>query len=143
MSINVGIIDPRNGVAAKITHHGELVVGTSEHSTPFNGVLTGAGVVNLVKPNTGNVFIITYIIVASDKTNVETQVDIYETKIESGDFTTSEVAVLSGSLSKNDRVVLPGLDLQTLPSRFINIQTDTAATINVTLMGYFEEEHDA
>ena len=138
--IQVEIIDPRTGKAAMVTSHGELVVGTPHHASPYNATRSAAGVSNIVKPRTGEVFIITYMIVASDKTNVETNVSVYETLTDDGDSASADNLVLSGSLAKNDRVVMPGLDLETLKSRFVNIETDTAAIISVTVMGYFEKE---
>ena len=92
----------------------------------------------IVPLRSNNRFIITYLIVSSDKTNVDTQVDIYETRTVDGNATTAEAVILSGGLSKNDRVVMSGLDLATLPSRFVNIETDSLAAINVIVMGYYE-----
>lgn len=140
MTIQVSICDPTTGKAARLTEHGELIIGKTEHSLPYNAIRSTAGISNVVELRTNNTFIITYLIVASDKTSVETQVDVYEARTVDGAATTAEAVILSGSLAKNDRVIISGLDLRTLPSRFINIETDTAATINVTVMGYYEQE---
>lgn len=140
MAIQVSICDPKTGKAVRLTDHGELIIGKTEHSLPYSGVLSAAGVENIISLKTNHTFIITYLIVASDKTNVETQVDVYETRTVDGDASTAEAVILSGSLAKNDRVIIAGLDLRTLPSRFVNIETDTTAVINVTVMGYYEQE---
>ena len=140
MPIQVSICDPKTGKAVRLTEHGELIIGKTEHSLPYNAVRSSAGVSNIVELRTNNTFIITYLIVASDKTNVETQVDVYETITSDGAAATAEAVILSGSMARNDRVIIAGLDLRTLPSRFINIETDTAAVINVTVMGYYEQE---
>ena len=140
MALEVHLIDPETGDAVKINSHGELVVGTQEHSAPYSAQRTTAGVSNVVPIQTGKIFIITYIVVSSDKTNVETQISIYETSSVDGDLSTSEQIVLAGGMSRNDRVILPSLDLATRPSRFLNVETDTAATIDVIIMGYYEDD---
>lgn len=140
MALEVHLIDPQTGDAVKINSHGELVVGTQEHSTPYSAQRSTAGVSNIVPIDTGKIFVITYIVVSSDKTNVETHVSIYETSSETGALSTSEQLILSGGMSKNDRVVLPSLDLATAPSRFLNVETDTTATIDVIIMGYYEDD---
>ena len=134
------IVCGADGTPVKLTPHGELVTGKTEHSLPYNIVRTTAGVSNIVELRTNNTFIITYLVVASDKTNLETQIDVYETRTVDGDASTAEAVVLSGSLARNDRVIMPSLDLRTLPSRFINVETDTTAVISVTVMGYYEPE---
>ena len=134
------IVCGADGTPIKLTPHGELVTGKTEHSLPYNAIRTSAGVSNIVELRTNNTFIITYLVVASDKTNVETQVDVYETRTVDGDATIAEAVILSGSLARNDRVVMPALDLRTKPSRFINVETDTAAVISITVMGYYEPE---
>ena len=127
-----------DGTPLRLTEHGELIVGNTKHSIPFNATRSTAGVSNVVPLVTNNSFIVTYLVVASDRTNVETIVSVYETRTVDGNTATAENMILSGSLAKSDRVILSGLDLETLSSRFINIETDTAATINVTIMGYYE-----
>lgn len=133
------VICAPNGKPATINSHGELVVGKADHSTPFNVTRSSAGVTNVVPLMTNNRFILTYLVVASDKTNVETQVYVYETLADTGDNTTSEAMILQGSLNKSDRVIMPSLDLVTLSSRNINVETDTNAVISFVIMGYYEQ----
>lgn len=140
MAITSYLTDPLTDTTVKITPRGELVTGRSSHSKPYAAQRTTAGVSNLVKHNTGKLFVITYVIVSSDKTNVDTQISLYETLTEDGDLSTSEQIILAGGLSKNDRVVLGGLDLVTSAGSYINVETDTAATIDVIIMGYYEED---
>ena len=134
------IVCGADGTPIRLTPHGELIVGKTEHSLPYNAVRSTAGVSNIIKLKTNNTFIITYLIVASDKTNIETQVDVYATRTVDGDASTAEAVILSGSLNRSDRVIISGLDLRTRPSRFINVETDTAAVISITVMGYYEPE---
>ena len=140
MSLQFSLCDPKTGRAARLTDHGELIVGKTAHSLPYNASRSSAGVSNIINLKTNNTFIITYLIIASDKTNLETQIDVYETRTVDGAASTAEAVILSGSMARNDRVIISGLDLRTLPSRFVNIETDTAAVISVTVMGYYEQE---
>ena len=136
--LRVSLIDATTDRAVNVNSHGELIVGRKEHSLPYAVQHTVASVSNVVPLETNNIFIITYVIVSTDKTNVDTQVSIYETSILAGDASTSEQIILQGGMGRNDRVILPGLDLATLTSRYINVETDTAATVDVVVMGYYE-----
>ena len=139
MAIKI-IVCSADGRPIEVNTHGELVVGKTDHSTPYSASRSTAGVSNIVNLKTNFRFIITYLVVASDKTNVESQVYVYETKTIDGDYTTAENFILRGGMVRNDRIILSDLDLKTLPSRFVNIETDNTALIDITIMGYYEQE---
>ena len=139
MSINVILKDSQTGQAASVNSHGELVVGNANHSDGYSAVRSTAGVTTIVPSQGGFRFIVTAILIASNKTNVETQVNLYGTLLPEGDASTAANIGFSGGLAKNDRVIIPALDLIIKESHFINVETDTAATINVAITGYFEK----
>lgn len=124
-----------NGLEARVSDFGELVVGTVRFSSPHQASVNGTTITNVVTPKTHEFFVITDIIVAQDRTNTDSAVTIYEADSVGG---TSVVPILNIDVAKSQVVALTGLRLITKKNNWINFTSDSGtSTITVTIMGYY------
>lgn len=124
-----------NGLEARVSDFGELVVGTVKFSSPHQASVNGTTITNVVTPKTHEFFVITDIIVAQDRTNTDSAVTIYEADSVGG---TSVVPILNIDVAKSQVVALTGLRLITKKNNWINFTSDSGtSTITVTIMGYY------
>jgi len=65
--IDTSIIDKATGKAAKVSDQGELIMRTAEYSTAIKRQITDANAVNFFKPRSGKKFIVTGLIINTDR----------------------------------------------------------------------------
>ena len=134
MSLPVEINDG-SGTSAKVTRRGELVIGQISHSTSYAQSRSTAGTSTIVNPQTGKRFVMTAMLLTQDKTNLDTHVTIFEAP----DFesTTESKVIIETDLQRNQTMLATGLDIITESTVWINLKTDAAAGINITIAGYY------
>ena len=136
MAVPSHIVDPHNGLAARVTEFGQLVVAPIAYSTPIVGTLSTINTaVNFVEPVGKHQIVITDIILSSDK-NVGVDgaaVLVYCT--DSITSTTVVNGILEVNMLKNTARDLIGLNLIVGEGKWVNAKTDDN-NIEVTI-GYY------
>lgn len=126
------------GHTAKITHTGELVTIRGSYDQTFQASMTSINTAyNLVVPKTSKQFIITGIIINTDKNVSATDGAIVEVYEATNDTTTTVTkTIMPLTIGRNSTIPLTGILIQTTKGTFINAKTDDA-TVNITLLGYY------
>ena len=135
MSQPINIKDPSTGVVAKVTPRGELVVSLIEYSTSYATENNTATTSTVVNGNPSKRFILTSIFIAQDKTNLDTHITLFESSDK--DSATEDKIIFETDFARNQTMVATGLGIITGTTKWINMKTNTAARINVTLAGYY------
>ena len=127
-----------NGHNVKVTHTGELVTIRGEYDTSQAAIMTAtATAYNMVEPRVGSSFIITGIIVNTDKNVSATNganIELYEAATDTS--TVQSKLLFALNILKNDSEVITGILLKTTEGVYLNAETDDA-TVNITLLGYY------
>ena len=136
---DITLFDDKNQTSALISFNGELIVGPISYSTPYYVSVDSLNIAKEVVPaKSGNLFIITGLLIASSKTfgtatTAET-VTIYESS--PADLTTQLKIITQVDLLKNDRLAITGLNLASSEAVSLTaIATDT--NVDVTIAGYY------
>lgn len=140
MTVKTTITDPSSSHAAIVTARGELVTGAFSYSSPYYKKIAVANTAyEIVKGLSGKQFVITSIILASDKNFASATageaVNIYGAH--PSDIGTSIDAIFSLELLKNDRLFGTGVNLITAEACSIVGIAPTDAAIDVTIAGYY------
>jgi len=136
--LNTNIIGTENGVAAKVTDRGQLVVATIEYSEAYTVSATVINTAyNFIGPKAGKRFVITAILLNADKSVSATNgavIVIYEAT--SATSTTASKTILSIELLKQVNRDITGLNLIVSEGVWLSIKTDDN-NINATILGYY------
>lgn len=126
-----------NGTPIRVTPSGELIVAAFDRSTPtFQNMDVVDTAYNFVTPATGQQFIITTIIVSTNR-NVGangTTIDLYEAT--AVDSTSIVKSILQFDMAKNKELPMIGLDLKTTSGVWVNGKCDDDDVL-MTVAGYF------
>lgn len=139
--LTVGIHGGNKDANALVTDSGELIVASLKHADSYYVNIAAADTpYELVPAIVGHRFILTGILVASDKTfatvNEAEPITIYEAN--PADLDTSLKIIFRIPLLRNDRLPATGLDLQTTPARTLVTSTPLTAAVDVTVTGWYE-----
>lgn len=121
----------------KVTKQNQLVVGSLEFSTPVQQDLNIIDTAfNFFEPQTGNILIITDIVINATKSiSVNGSiVEIYETN--SAESTTSTTDTFKFDIARQQVITMTGLNLMGTEGQFLNAKCDSV-TVLVTIAGYF------
>ena len=124
------------GNLAKISEQGELIIRGAEYSIFKKQQIVDANAVNFFKPLSGKKFIVSGIILNTDR-NVGVNgsaIEVYEASTASE--TTIDTSIISIDLIKNQTVSLTPLLIETEEGKFINAKADDF-NVNVSVLGYF------
>ena len=136
MAVPSHIVDPHNGLAARVTEFGQLVVAPIAYSTPITGTLSVINTaVNFVEPKGNHQIIITDVILSSDKNVGVDGAAVLVYCSDAIDSTTVVAGILEVNMLKNTARDLIGLNLIVGEGKWVNAKTDDA-TIEVTI-GYY------
>ena len=136
MAVPSHIVDPHNGLAARVTEFGQLVVSPIAYSIPVADTLAVINTAyNFIEPVMGHQIVITDIILTSDKTVGATgaAVEIYTA---ASPVTTSvTTGVLDIEMLKNTSRDLIGLNFLVEEGLWVNAKS---SDINIqTTIGYY------
>ena len=107
MAVPSHIVDPRNGLAARVTEFGQLVVAPIAYSTPVVDTLAVVDTaVNFVEPVANHQVVITDIILSSDKNVGVDGAAVVGKWVSKNEF--KNVDDINFSLHKNETVVQQG-----------------------------------
>lgn len=137
MSAKVNIRDSQNGINAKVTKRGQLVVSPLEFSTPVSKSVNATGTAfNFFIPESGTRFIITDVILSSDNTigSNGAVVEIYEA--DAIDSATVNNSIVTLILPSRSNIPLLNLNWIVTEGKWLNVKTDDA-TIECTIAGYY------
>ena len=130
------IVDPHNGLAARVTEFGQLVVSPIAYSTPVTGTLSVINTaVNFVEPKGNHSIIITDVILSSDKNVGVDGAAVLVYCATAIDETTVADGILEVNMLKNTARDLIGLNLIVGEGKWVNAKTDDAG-IEVTIAYY-------
>jgi hypothetical protein len=136
MPVPSHIVDPHNGLAARVTEFGQLVVSPIAYSVPVADTLTVINTAyNFVEPEANHQIVITDVILTADKT---VGVNGAAVEIYTADSPTSTVvtkSVLDIEMLKNTSRDLIGLNFLVGKGRWVNAKSDDV-NIQVTI-GYY------
>jgi hypothetical protein len=140
MSLPITIEDKATSTAACISEYGQLVTAPISYSTPYYAsIAVAATPYEIVQGRTGKLFVITDILIASDKdfasATVAETVTIYEADV--SDISTSIRTITRVDLLRNDRLVATGLNLITGQARSLVGITPLTTAVDVTIAGYY------
>lgn len=137
MSTPVGIIDSRDGVAARVTRYGQLVVSPLDYSTPVTVEMTTINTAyNMLVPETGKNIVITDVLVSADKNVSPTapaEIEIYEA--DAVDSLTPAPSLVRPRLISAGNLPLIGLNVLVPEGKWLNAKTNDG-TVLVTVMYY-------
>ena len=136
MAVPSHIVDPHNGLAARVTEFGQLVVAPIAYSTPVTGTLATINTaVNFVEPKGNHSIIITDVILSSDKNVGVDGAAVLVYCSDAIDSTTVVDGILEVNMLKNTARDLIGLNLIVGEGKWVNAKTDDN-NIEVTI-GYY------
>ena len=126
MSIGAKLVDGKgSGAEATVLPSGQLAVGPLAYSVPTTiSLAVAAQVYNFFQPIAGKEYVITDIIVSTNK-DVGADgatIDLYES--ESATSGTATKTIISLNLAKNDDQIITGLNWLVTEGVFINADTD-------------------
>jgi hypothetical protein len=126
----------QNGIPARVTKSGELVVGQLSYDETFYNEMSATGTAyNFFVPKAGKQFIITGFLAVSDKNiTADAIVEIYEASGDSS--TTVDKALPKFAMTKNAVVSPTPLRILVTEGVWVNAKTDDA-TIHLTMFGYY------
>jgi hypothetical protein len=132
------IVDPHNGLAARVTEFGQLVTSPIAYSTPVAQILTVVDTAyNFIEPEANHQIVITDIILTADKNVGASGASVQIYCADSIDSTTvlTDGGVLDIEMLKNTSRDLIGLNFLVTEGFWINAKTDDN---NVQLtIGYY------
>jgi len=135
--IKVNISDGTGkGNLAEITNQGELITRAAQFSTSKKQQITDSSAVNFFKPIAGKKFIVTGIIINTDR-NVGVNgsaIEVYEASTATS--TTIDTSIISVDLVKNQTNALTPFLIETEEGKFINGKADDF-NVNISVLGYF------
>lgn len=134
--IEVEISSQNNTV--EVSDRSELIVGPKKPSNFYSATTTVNNTpVNVVPPKSGQIFIITTIVLSGDRSIGlnGAVVDLYESDI-SGTDATVETEIYQDEIAKQTRAVLTGLYISTQPGRWINVKSDDVA-VRANVSGFY------
>ncbi len=136
--INVQIVNAKSGRIAEITEFGELVTAPISYSTPYYVLVDVLTALEVVQGKAGQCFVITGLLLASDK-NFASTVDsesltIYEAN--PADLSTNEKIIVKLDLLRNDRMPVTGLNLLVSEAKSL-VAIATSVNVDVTIAGYY------
>ena len=128
-----------NGVDAKVTTRGELVVGSYDYSNPYYvRTLVDDQAYNVVTAKAGHRFIVTGVLISTSKNIVGTAtIVLYEAL--SAETTVVDTDILTIDMVKEDRIYLNLFNVATSTSTYINIKA-TDSQVDCTVFGYYVPE---
>ena len=137
LPVNIKCSKTKN--SALVTEYGQLVTAPISYSTPhYVDVAVLNTTYEIVEGKTGKQFVITSLLIASDKdfgSSVDAEtITIYESAAE--DISTSLGIIFQVDLLRNDRLVATGLNLITSKGRSL-VGIATSAAVDVTIAGYY------
>jgi len=138
MSLDVRIVDPRNGKVATVARSGALAVGPSHTSLPFNAELAIDDTpVNIVPAVADTSFCITGIILTGNK-NISATVDATVVIYVADDEVTATVRteVLTIPVGKSSQIVINPILVEIEEGKWIN-GTTSDDDVFVTILGYY------
>jgi len=133
------LVDEQNGTYFRISNNGELIVAPVSYSIAYyKQIDTAATPVTVVPAETGKIFVITGLLLATSKTfgssTTGETLTIYETS--PSDISIQAKIITQLDMFKNDRLVATGLNLATSEAVTIAaVATDN--DVNVTIAGYY------
>ena len=137
MSLNSNILDPTGKYTAKVTEYGQLVVAPVAYSNSyFNTLAVNNTAYNFAVPNSGKRFVITDILIATNK-DVGVNgglIEIYESQGLTD--TTITKTIYTTQMIKNTTQSITGLNLILTEGVWLNAKTDDN-TAYLTIMGYY------
>lgn len=136
MAVPSHIVDPRNGLAARVTEFGQLVVSPIAYSVPVTSTLSVDNTpVNFIGPEANHQIVITDIILTSDKSVGATGASVQVYCAASPTTATVSDGILDIEMLKNTSRDLIGLNFIVGKGKWVNAITDDN-NIQVTL-GYY------
>lgn len=140
MALKTHIIDASGtSVGARVTARGVLVVGPLEFSSSTSvtaDVINTA--YNLVEPQAGKIYIITAILLTSNKNVGAGNATVVLYEADSATSTTSTKDILNIEMVKSTARDLTGISLAVTVGKWVNIKTDDD-DIFCTLLGYYAD----
>jgi hypothetical protein len=137
MAAVVTIKDSKDGVNARVTRFGQLVVAPLDYSTPVADNLDTINTAfNFIKPESGKNIVITDIIVSADKSVSATdpaEIEIYEAN--APDTLVAEATIVSPRLLRGRDLTLIGMNLLVPEGFWVNAKTNDNNVL-VTIMFY-------
>lgn len=137
MPVPVNIQDSKDGVTARVTRFGQLVVAPLAYSTPVARELdTIDTAFNFLEPVSGESIVITDIIVSADKSVSVTdpaEVEIYEA--DAPDTIAIAQGIVSPRVLRGNGLELTGLNLLVPEGKWVNAKTNDN-NILITIMFY-------
>jgi hypothetical protein len=138
MGINVKIVSQKDGRSPKVTGAGALGVGPVSDSKFYLGTTIANNVaVNVVLPKSGQKFIITAIILSSDRSVGQdgAVTDVYEN--DTGPTqTTITTEIIQEEIAKQTRMVATGLHIEVAEGRWVNVKSDDVI-VRCNIAGYY------
>ena len=140
MALPVQIEDKGSKASVRVTEFGQLVTAPIAYSDPYYVSIAVANTAyEIVAGKTGKRFVVTGLVIASDKnfasSTVAETVTIYEAPADALD--TSLKVVFQLDLLRNDRVVATGLNIISSTGRSLVGQAPTSAAVDITFSGYY------
>ena len=130
------IVDPHNGLAARVTEFGQLVVAPLAYSTPTTNTLTAINTaVNFIEPKGNHQIVITDIILTADKNVGAAGASVQVYCATSSSTLTISDGILDIEMLKNTNRDLIGLNLIVGEGKWVNAKTDDN-NVQVTI-GYY------
>lgn len=128
-----------NGYAAKITSRGQLVTSPLDYSESY--AVTAAVIntgYNFITPKTGMRFVITAILLTTDKNVGATGASITVYEGSSATTATVDREILTVEMLKQTSRDITGLNLITTEGKWLNVKTDDN-NLYATVLGYYIE----
>jgi hypothetical protein len=140
MSLPIKIEDPVTQKVANVSEYGQLIIAPISYSTPYYiDVAVAATEYEVVQGKTGRKFVITDVLLASDKNfataTVAETVIVYQADV--SDITTNLGTIFQIDFLRNDRLAATGLNLITETARSLVAIAPTSAAVDVTIAGYY------
>ena len=136
MAVPSHIVDPHNGLAARVTEFGQLVVSPIAYSVPVEQSLTVINTAyNFIAPEMGHQIVITDIILTADKNVGASGAAAVVYEADAVDTTTVSVGILNVEMLKNTSRDLIGLNFIVPKGKWVNAKTDDN-NVQVTI-GYY------
>lgn len=122
----------------QVSDRSELIVGPRKPSNFYSATTTVNNTpVNVVPPRSGQIFIITAIVLSGDR-NIAANgavVDLYESDI-SGTDSIIETEIYQDEIARQTRAILTGVYIATSPGRWINVKSDDVQ-IRANVSGFY------
>jgi hypothetical protein len=127
-----------NTARAKVSESGQLVTGDLDFSTFYLGSTTvNDTAVNVVPPKMGHTFIITAIILSSDRSVGANGAvtDVFENETSGTDGTITK-QIIQEEIAKQTRMTATGLNIEVGEGRWVNVKSDDVI-VRCNIAGYY------